>query len=72
MEEGNKKEKVINLEDFKLGMVNAIGDILTKELSSHIGQMSMPEMTGWVAENCTEEKLKQYRNLVTNTILGLQ
>ncbi len=68
----NKQEKAVNLEDFKLGMVNAMGDILTKELSGQIGQMSMPEIMGWVAENCTEEKLKQYRNLVTNKILGLQ
>ena len=70
--QANSQEKKINLEDFKLGMVNAMGDILTKEFSKNIGDMSMPEIMGWVNENCTDEKLSIYKNLVTNTILRLQ
>jgi len=69
MEKKETGEIAVNLEDYKNSMVNIVGDALTKEFSVQIGQMSMPEIMAWVEDNCTDEKIAEYKNLVTNTVL---
>lgn len=67
----SKEGKAINQESIDK-MTDMIGDVLTQEFSSEIGNMNMFEIMEWTEENCTDEKLKQYRNLVVNTILSRQ